>query len=312
VPREVVVTAMRSHQRYFAVEDASGRLLPHFLVVCDGEWAEPAAVVAGNERVLRARLEDARFYWEVDLRHGLDRLAESLGTVVWLEPVGSVRDKAERVAELVDRLGRGWYGEEWTARRETALRAARLAKADLAGEMIKDGKEFTGLRDHGYTPGVRQPRGSVARSASSTCRAAADPLPVSVEGMLLALADRLDTIAGCWAAGFVPSGSQDPYALRRAGNGVVRMLLEKELHLSLASVLEETVGRLPEASRREGLTTDLTDFFRDRTAYFLRERGITYDVVDAVLAADADDPLARAGALNAIRGEGGTERLVIG
>ncbi len=319
LPREVVVTAMRSHQRYFAVEDTTGRLKPNFLVVCDGEWEDVRFVIAGNERVLRARLEDARFYWKVDLKTGLDRLAESLGSVVWLESIGTLREKSERVAALVDRLGREWYAADWPARREVAMRAARLAKADLSSEMIKDGKEFTGLQGimgARYAEASGEPAGVVSALAEQYLpRGAADPLPLSVEGMLLALADRLDTIAGCWAAGFVPSGSQDPYALRRAGNGVVRMVLEKELHLSLSSVLEETVGRLPEAARREGLTTDLTDFFRDRTAYFLRERGITYDVVDAVLAADADDPLdalARANALNAIRGEEALERLVIG
>ncbi len=319
LPREVTVTAMRSHQRYFAVENESGELMPHFLVVCDGRWDDPAQVVAGNERVLRARLADARFYWDVDLAQGLDKLADGLRNVVWLESVGTLHEKADRVTALVDRLGRSWYAKDWSKRRDDALRAARLAKADLASEMIKDGKEFTGLQ------GVIGARYAAAQEEpAAVCRAlaeqylprgAADPLPQSPEGTVLAMADRLDTIAGCWAAGFVPSGSQDPYALRRAANGIVRNCLEKGFHTSLSDLVGAAVDQLPEAVRREGLRGEILDFMRDRTAYFLREFGITYDVVDAVLAADADDPLdalTRARALQAIRGEEDLERLVIG
>ncbi len=319
LPREVVTTAMRSHQRYFAMEDAGGALLPGFLVVCDGRWDDPAQVVAGNERVLRARLEDARFYWTVDNRAGLEKLAESLGKVVWLESVGTVREKAERVARLVAALGPRWYPEDWASLEGAAVRAARLAKADLAGEMIKDGKEFTGLQGvigARYAEAQGEPE-AVARALAEQYlpRGAADPLPGSREGTLLAFADRLDTVAGCWAAGFVPSGSQDPYALRRAANGMIRMLLEKKLHVSLEAVVSEAAAALPEAVRGEGLVPELLDFLADRTAFFLRERGMSYDEVEAVLAAGADDPLdalARAEALHTLRGEEDLERLVIG
>ena len=214
LPREVTVTAMRSHQRYFAVENEAGELMPHFLVVCDGRWDDPAQVVAGNERVLRARLSDARFYWDVDLAQGLERLADGLQNVVWLESVGTLFDKADRVTALVDRLGRSWYAKDWSDRRDHALRAARLAKADLVSEMIKDGKEFTGLQGvigARYAEAQGEP-GPVSRALAEQYlpRGASDPLPQSPEGTVLAMADRLDTIAGCWAAGFVPSGSQDP------------------------------------------------------------------------------------------------------
>jgi glycyl-tRNA synthetase beta chain len=319
VPREVTVTAMRSHQRYFAVEDARGRLLPHFLVVCDGEWTDPSQVILGNERVLRARLADARFYWDFDLKTGLDGLAASLSKVVWLEAVGTLAEKAERVVVLVDRLGRRWHGDAWTDLRDPALRAARLAKADLASEMIKDGKEFTGLQGAigaRYAEASGEDKRVVAALAEQYLpRGAKDPLPRSEVGTVLATADRIDTIAGCWAAGFVPSGSQDPYALRRAGNGIMRMLLEGKRHLSLAELVGNAVRGLPPPVQREGLDGDVLDFLRERLAYFLRERGIAYDVVDAVLAADFDDPvdaMVRAEALQDIRGEESLERLVIG
>jgi len=319
LPREVVVTAMRSHQRYFAMEDDQGALLPHFLVICDGTWEDPSLVVSGNERVLRARLADARFYWRVDLKRGLDELAESLGSVVWLEPLGSLREKVERVTALVDWLGREWHEAAWTGMRESALRAARLSKADLASEMIRDGKEFTGLQG---TIGARYAEAGGEPPAVSRAileqylpRGARDPVPATDAGEILAIADRLDTIAGCWAAGFVPSGSQDPYALRRAGNGVVRILLDRKRHASLPEAVERAVAALPEPVRRDGLAAEILGFFGERISHFLREHGIPYDVADAVLAAGAEDPLdvlIRAQALERIRAEEDLERLVVG
>jgi glycyl-tRNA synthetase beta chain len=301
------------------VETEGGELLPYFLFVSDGEWEKSAQVVTGNERVLRARLADARFYWEMDLKKGLDALAQDLAKVVWLEPLGSLAEKGERVTQLVDRLGRTWYADSWSGLRKEALRAARLAKADLGSEMIKDGKEFTGLQG---TIGARYAEAQGedpvivdALAEQYLPAGAGGPLPESPAGTVLAAADRLDTVAGCWAAGFVPSGSQDPYALRRAANGIVRILLEKELHLAMGEMVEETVAQLPEEAKKEGLTGELLGFFRDRIAWALRERGISYDVVDAVLAADSDDPMdamIRAEALQAIRGEAELERLVVG
>ena len=318
LPREVVVTAMRSHQRYFALEK-DGRLLPSFLVVCDGEWSDPSMVVAGNERVLRARLADARFYWNVDRKTGLEVLSQALSGIVWLESVGTMGEKSARVTRLVEHLGAMWFKAEWPRLRENALRAARLAKADLASEMIKDGKEFTGLQ------GVMGARYAEAAGESPELaralieqylpRGAGNELPETPAGVLLAFADRLDTVAGCFAAGFVPSGSQDPYALRRAANGMVRLLMEKQLHASLSKLVGEAVAALPERVRREGLEAEILDFLSDRIAFYLRERSVSYDVVEAVLAAQADDPLdalARAEALAAIRGSEDLERLVIG
>ena len=318
LPREVVVTAMRSHQRYFAVEK-DGHLLASFLVVCDGEWADPSMVTAGNERVLRARLADARFYWNVDRKRGLEALSQALSGIVWLEAVGTMGEKTERVERLVEHLGPLWFEAEWPRLEENALRAARLAKADLASEMIKDGKEFTGLQG---VMGARyaeaageKPELARALIEQYLPRGAGNDLPETPAGVLLAFADRLDTVAGCFAAGFVPSGSQDPYALRRAANGMVRLVMEKRLHVSLKNLVEQAVSALPEKTRRENLVGEILEFLSDRIAFYLRERGVSYDVVEAVLAADADDPLdalARADALAAIRGSEDLERLVIG
>jgi glycyl-tRNA synthetase beta chain len=310
---------MRSHQRYFAVEDGNGQLMPTFLVVADGIWKDPARVIAGNERVLRARLADARFYWDVDRRTGLEGMARALDRIVWLEAVGTLAARAKRVANLVDRLGRAWYPAEWPELGAVAERAARLAKADLASEMIKDGKEFTGLQGvigarYGEATG-ESPVLNRALIEQYLPRGAGDPLPASPVGTALAFADRLDTVAGCWSAGFVPSGSQDPYGLRRAANGMIRILLEKSLHLSLAGLVDAALAPLPGNLRREGLAGEILAFLADRTAYFLRERDFRYDVVDAVLGADADDPvdaLIRAEALQALREDEALERLVVG
>src|SRR6185503_19276372 len=212
-----------------------------------------------------------------------------------------------------------WFGSEWSSLRDGAVRAARLAKADLASEMIKDGKEFTGLQGvmgaRYAEAGGERPELARALIEQYLPRGTSGDLPVTPSGMLLSFADRLDTVAGCFAAGFVPSGSQDPYALRRAANGMVRLLMEKRLHISLNVLVEQAVAALPEKTRRENLVRDILDFMGDRIAFYLRERGVSYDVVDAVLAADADDPLdalARAEALAGIRGSEELERLVIG
>jgi glycyl-tRNA synthetase beta chain len=199
------------------------------------------------------------------------------------------------------------------------LRAARLAKADLASEMIKDGKEFTGLQGvmgARYAEAAGEPP-IVARALVEQYlpRGAGDALPQTPAGTVLAFADRLDTVVGCWAAGFKPSGSQDPYGLRRAANGMMRMLLEKRLPASLRGDVEAAVEALPAGVRREGLVEEVLDFLADRLAFFLRERGIRYDVVEAVLAAGYDDPVDawdRAEALQAIRGEASLEKLVVG
>ena len=318
LPKEILVTAMKSHQRYFAVEQENGQLLPGFLVVCDGTWDDPAAVLEGNERVLRARLADARFYWDVDLRRGMDELSKDLEKVVWLEPLGSMAEKGRRVSKLMTILGPLLYEEQWESLKSTAERSATIAKADLCSEMIKDGKEFTGLQG---IVGARY--GRAGGEPEEVCRAleeqylprgAKDPVPLTPVGRLLAIADRMDTIAGCWAAGFVPSGSQDPYALRRAGNGVVRILLESHASLDLGELVQNAVEGLPDAVRRPGLDAELTAFLKERVAYFLGEAGFRYDTVEAVLGGGVLDPInaaARARALEDLREGEDLEPLVV-
>jgi glycyl-tRNA synthetase beta chain len=330
LPREVLTTAMKSHQRYFAVENGGGRLMPHFVAVANGRWDDPRLVAAGNERVLRARLADARFYWDVDLKAGLDRKVDELKTVVWLEGAGTLYDRTIRIEGLVKWLGtrvRASNGGQVASPEmlDAAGRAAHLSKADLATEMIKDGKEFTslqGLVGGEYARALGEPEEVVLGIQEHYApRGAGDPLPPTVPGLLLSLADRFDALAGCFAMGIIPSGSQDPYALRRAANGVMRILLEKGWHLCLSEAATQAVRQLPpsalERSKEspDGVVRLLKDFFGDRIEYFLRESGLPYDVVGATLGAGELDPVdarARAEALAAIRGEADLTNLVIG
>lgn len=330
LPREVIVTAMKSHQRYFSVEDAAGRLKPNFIAVANGRWTDTSQVVAGNERVLRARLADARFYWDTDLKVGLVNKVDDLKNVVWLEGAGTLFDRTERVMRLVQWLGTalktsGGAAVADVAALQAAARAAYLAKADLATEMIKDGKEFTslqGIMGGEYARAGGEPAEVIMGIREHYApRGPADQLPTTVPGLLVSLADRFDVIAGCFAMGLIPSGSQDPYALRRAANGIMRILLEKGWHLELDQAVAFAVAGLPAGARdradggADAVSAQVRDFLSDRLDYFLRDAGLPYDVTAATLAADAHDPVdarARANALAAIRGEADLEKLVIG
>jgi glycyl-tRNA synthetase beta chain len=332
LPREVVITAMKAHQRYFAVEGADGTLRPNFITVANGRWSDTSQVIAGNERVLRARLADARFYWDTDRKIGLVNKVDELRSVVWLEGAGTLHDRVTRIGKLVTFLaahlksaGGAPVVDDATA--AIAARVAHLAKADLATDMIRDGKEFTGLQGvmggHYARAGGESPEVAAGIAEHYQPRGPSDALPATIPGLLVSLADRIDVIAGCFAMGLIPSGSQDPYALRRAANGVMRILLEKGWHLDLDATVAAALSALPTTAFAKGATPEavrarINDFLRDRLDYFLREAGLPYDVVAATLASgtslskDPVDARARANALAAIRGEADLEKLVIG
>jgi glycyl-tRNA synthetase beta chain len=227
LPREVIVTALREHQRFFAVERADGTLLPCFLTVRNGDATGLDTVRKGNEDVLVARLDDARFYWDTDLKHKPSELVEKLSGVVWMEGLGSLRDKASRLESLA-----GWLGERLAPEaRAAATRAALLCKTDLLGEMIGSGKEYAsleGVMGGHYARRAGEPEEVAAAIAEHYLpRGAGDQPPFSVAGALLALADKLDHVAGAFVAGKSPSGSEDPYGVRRAANGALRIVIER-------------------------------------------------------------------------------------
>jgi glycyl-tRNA synthetase beta chain len=245
LPRDVVVAAMKGHQRYFAVESDDGKLLPHFLCVVNAPQDHHDIIRKGNERVLESRLDDAEFYWQEDTGSSLESKVERLKDVVWLEGVGSLYEKTERLEALAEYVARVIAPDAL----DTAVRAARLAKADLVTEMVRDGKEFTelqGIMGREYALESGEPQ-TVATAIYEHYlpRFAGDALPKTPAGTILSIADKIDSIVGCFSVGLIPTGSQDPYALRRQAIGLVRIVDEGELPLSLGE-LPEPVTMLKE------------------------------------------------------------------
>jgi len=314
LPAPIVVTAMRAHQRYFAIEAKSGKLLPHFVAIRNGRGEGTESIRRGFESVLRARLEDARFYWENDRKAGLENKVSELKQIVWHEKLGSIYDRTQRLVQLAEELARQIAPKA----RGAVSRAAYLSKADLASEMIRSGKEFAtleGIVGAEYAAAQGEPA-EVVRAIREHIlpRSPSDPLPASIEGTILALADRLDVIVGGFRAGLAVSGSQDPYGLRRAGNGVVRILLEKGLRLDVVALAAWLTAVYDRAGVPAG-GVDFTEFWTQRVAGALEERGIPYDTAAAVLAVRPGDPLdvlARAKAIEAIRTTEDFEGLMIG
>ncbi len=326
LPPEVIVVAMRSHQRYLALADARGSLSPRFVTFTDGPVRGPDEVIRGNQRVLRARLEDAEFYWREDLKRGMDGMADELDRIVFIEGMGTIGQKWRRVLAVARAAGASSAPKERVAEDELA-RAARLCKADLASTMIRDGKEFTALQGvigaH-YASACGEPR-TVAAAIREHYqpRAAGDPLPTATLGRVLGLSDRLDTLVGCFLAGMKPTGSQDPFALRRGANGAVRLAAEmpgvrldtliEAASVGYAEVLGESELRARWIDR--GVREDATEFVRGRVEAYLKDGGVPYDVAAAVIAVAWVEPgvaLGRAHALAAMRGDRSFERLITG
>ncbi len=313
LPGAVVRTAMREHQRYFAVEDESGRLLPRFLCVANSAPDAVLAVRNGNQRVLRARLDDARFYWNEDLRTTLEQKTAKLANVVWLEGFGSLLDKSRRLETLVGELAKNAAPEV----RAAAQRAARLAKADLVTEMIKDGKQFAslqGLMGREYATRNGEPEAvAIALEEQYRPRFAGDALPAGEAGAYLAIADRVDTTVGVWAAGLKPTGSKDPFALRRGVLGVIRIFLDRKLELGIEDLLRRAAdGYGDRVQDPDGVVAEVAGFVRDRLAgHLVDEERFDADVVAAVVAGTAGanpvDARARCEALTRMRRERGDD-----
>jgi glycyl-tRNA synthetase beta chain len=302
LPEEVLVTVMRDHQKYFAVEDASGKLAPHFLAVLNTEVdKEGRAIIRhGNARVLRARFKDARFFWDFDQKIPLVDRVESLKTVTFQKELGSYAWKTEQNLFGVQALAAVVKSAGVAFDEAALLKATELAKTDLTTELVKEFTELQGIIGGLYAR--EQGLGELVALAiydQYTPASMDDPIPVSVEGQLLGIADRMQTITAMFGIGMVPTGSKDPFALRRAGNAIVKILAESELPLGLAAVLNA-------AAINAGYRQQLEEFFRERLHFYLKDaRNFAYDVVNAVLAAGADDvrdAISRAEALTAVRG----------
>lgn len=285
IPPEVLITAMRAHQRYFPVFAENGKLLPHFIAISNGTNDEYLDNVrSGNERVLRARLADARFFFEEDRKKPLAAYADMLDNIVFMEPLGTMRRKTERVVSLTGALCRELNLAETV--KETAVRAAALAKADLMTHMVYEFPELQGTMGMHYAVLSGEPE-PVAKAVAEhyAPRFAGDEPATGIEGALVAVADKLDTMAACFGLGLIPSGSQDPYALRRSALGIVATLDKHALSVPLGRLVALSLDGLAGSITRPAadVAPEMEDFLLQRARFLFGERGIRYDVVDAVL-----------------------------
>jgi glycyl-tRNA synthetase beta chain len=321
LPDEILVTVMRGHQKYFAVEKKNGELAPHFLAVINIAKDTKGIVRAGHERVLRARFADAQFFWESDQKCRLADYLPKLERVTYESRLGSYRDKVERVRAIAR-----WLTEQWfnlgilQAHVAEADRAAELAKCDLATEMVREFTELQGIVGGLYARAQGEPD-EVADAVYDHYRPVGldDPIPRNLTGCAVALADKLDSIVGCFAVGVVPTGSSDPYALRRAALGIVKIILDKKLPISLSLAIGAASKALLTHKPKRGVTptqeTQILEFILDRAKFVFREReGFGYDEVSAVFRAGADDLVdaqKRLLALKAIRKSKNFEPLAV-
>jgi glycyl-tRNA synthetase beta chain len=313
LPEEVLVTVMRDHQKYFAVEDASGKLAPYFLAVLNTDGDPDGLIRHGNERVLRARFNDARFFWDTDQKTPLVNRVEMLKAVTFQKDLGSYAAKAERMAALAEKLSATLEKSGQKVDGGAVQQAARLAKTDLTAELVKEFTELQGVVGGLYAKAQGLPE-SVATAIYDQYKpeSTEDSAPRTLEGAVLSIADKADSIAGMFALGLMPSGSKDPFALRRQANGIVKTIFEHKLPLNLAQILADARSGYQgsEAEKKFTLSGEayvhaVRGFFRERLEFYLRDvLGLAYDVVNATLAAGADDvvdAVARAQAVAKVR-----------
>lgn len=314
LPREALINCMKGHQKYFALEDEAGRLLPNFITISNTRTKDMAVVRAGNERVLRARLYDARFFFEEDLKRPLIDRLQDLKRVTWQEKLGSVHDKVERIRAIAHYL----TGVIPGADKATVDRAVSLCKADLTTGMVGEFPELQGIMGREYSLLQGEPQGVAAAIYEHYLpRFAGDRLPQTPAGKILAVADRIDSIAGCFSVGLVPSGSEDPYALRRQAIGIIHILTSAGPH-SLVDLIWQALDVLcnrgdDKYPEKYKLKQDILDFFRGRYYNLLTADGLRYDSVEAALSAGIDDLYdvkVRAEALERFRGENGSAAFI--
>ncbi len=298
LPEEVLVTVMRDHQKYFAVESANGKLAPHFLAVLNTEVDEEGTEIIrhGNARVLRARFKDAQFFWETDQKTPLTARLEMLKSVTFQKELGSYHWKTEENIKIAKSLAAAAKSGGAKLDEPALLKATELAKCDLTAELVKEFTELQGIIGGLYAraQGLGETVGAAIYS-QYTPASTDDAIPMTIEGQLLGLADRIQTITAMFSIGMAPTGSKDPFALRRAANSIVKILAESALPLNLSTV-----------QKSAGETKEVAAFFEERVSFYLKDvRGFAYDVVNAVLTAGHDDirdTIARAEALTTVRG----------
>jgi len=290
LPAEVPIATMQDHQRYFPVRDAQGRLMPWFVTVSNIESSDPAQVIAGNERVVRPRLSDAAFFWASDRKQRLDSRCDALKRVTFQTQLGSLHDKSERVRTLAKSIAGSIGGDAGLADR-----AAELSKCDLLTSMVGEFPELQGLMGRYYAK-LDGEAAEVAEALREQYlpRFAGDELPATRTGMAVSIADKLDTIAGIFATGQKPTGTRDPFGLRRAALGLLRISVERKLDLDLQQLIGQALAALPFAAP-ENTAREVYDYVFERLRAYYLEGGagfpITTEMFDAVLATRPASPL---------------------
>ena len=287
VPQEALISTMQDNQKYFCLLDANGKLLPRFITVANIESRDPAQVIAGNEKVVRPRLTDAEFFFNQDKKQPLETRNQRLAKVVFQAQLGTLLDKAERVSQLAANIAASIGGDA-----QRAARAGLLSKCDLATEMVGEFPELQGIAGYYYARHDGEAEDvALALNEQYMPRGAGAELPSTLTGAAVALADKLDTLVGIFGIGMLPTGSKDPYALRRAALGVLRILIEKRLELDMPAILQSAIGLYGERVKQEGLSSQLQDFIFDRLRARYEDEGIDVAVYQSVRALNPVSPL---------------------
>jgi len=313
LPREVLITAMREHQKYFAVVGSDGQLLPCFVAVNNTPAKDMAVVTSGHERVLRARLEDARFFFETDSRTPPDKMVDKLQGVLFQAKLGSMFEKVHRVQGLAEHLA----GLTAPTIEATVSRAAWLCKSDLTSQMVNEFPKLQGVMGRIYAIRSGEPEG-VARAIEEHYRPAyaGGPLPETVAGGILSIAEKMDTICGCFGIGLIPTGTTDPYALRRQAAGIIQIMLAGALAVSLKGLIDQSLQLLHDKLSEDPAQTaqKVLNFFQRRMEHWLAEEGFAKDLIAAVVSTSVDNVpavLKRMKALEALKAEPDFEPLAM-
>jgi glycyl-tRNA synthetase beta chain len=287
VPAEALVASMKEHQKYFHVVDADGKLKNYFITVANLQSKDPAQIIDGNERVIRPRLSDAAFFFETDKKTPLASLRDRLKTIVFQAQLGTIYEKTERIARLAQ-----FIANQLNADEQSAVRAAELCKSDLVTNMVGEFDDMQGIAGYYYALNDGEnAEVAAAMNEQYMPRFAGDQLPATVTGTIIALADRLDTITGIFGIGQQPSGSKDPFALRRASIAVLRLLVEKKLALDLRELLDFAKAQHPNLTVGEGLVDQVLGYMLDRFPGLFEDAQIPAEVFQAVNAKQLSQPL---------------------
>ena len=292
LPQEVLITSMKEHQRYFPVKSKDGKVLPQFVTVRNGGSDHLENVARGNEKVLRARLSDAAFFYREDQRTDIESCLNKLTSIVYHEEIGTLAEKVKRVRRLTNILTEKLSFSSQD--KVDADRAAEIGKFDLVTNMVNEFPELQGVMGERYARQKGESEAvAIAINEHYKPRNAEDDTPATEVGAVLSVADKMDTICSFFAIGMIPSGSQDPYALRRQATGIVQILLHQNWTIGLEELIQESLSLLNEdgkiKQKMEAVTDDLVTFFKLRLKYLLQEKDVRHDLIDAILGAEVGD-----------------------